>query len=108
MNDTNQENNFTKLDPTVVCQSCGATVYFKEDLGLEANGSYSEKYCRYCLEFGRFVDEDRTFEDKLDVIKTLLIEDDDLSEEEAEKQAFDSLADLERWKKAAEEYKAKN
>ena len=49
-----------------ICQSCGMPLEKEEDLGTNVGGSKSEEYCFHCYQNGKFLDEGRTLQEKID------------------------------------------
>ena len=45
------------------CQCCGMPLDKPEDKGVEADGSLSGDYCRYCYQNGAFTAPDATMDD---------------------------------------------
>lgn len=43
-----------------MCQSCGMPIKKDELKGTEANGSKSQKYCKFCYKNGKFTNPDWT------------------------------------------------
>lgn len=79
-----------------ICQSC--SIPLKEEYkGTNNDGSKSEEYCKYCFENGEFID-DRTFEEEVEHLIPMYIDDRDISVEEAREAIIDALKDLKRWK----------
>lgn len=57
------------------CQSCGMPLFTKKAgdcRGAESDGSKSEKWCSLCYENGKFVGEDCTVEQMLEIVDSAL------------------------------------
>lgn len=78
----------------LVCQSCGM-IMGKEDLGNNADGSCSQKYCKYCFQKGEFLKEE-TFEDMVESCIPFVIND-YKNEIEARNSLRKQLIILKRW-----------
>ena len=84
------------MDEKLKCQSCGLPIGTGL-FGTEADGSASEEYCKSCFENGTFREPNIT-QDKMTGRTTAnLIDDFNMSPEEAEKFANDTIPKLKRW-----------
>lgn len=81
-----------------ICQSCGMPLKEERDFGTNEDGSKNKKYCVYCFQNGKFMDEDITMEEKIakniEIAKSM-----GMREEEAREMANSIIPTLERWKK---------
>jgi hypothetical protein len=49
-----------------ICQSCGIPFRKAGDYGTNADGSRSTEYCFHCHQYGRFLDEGITLQEKIE------------------------------------------
>lgn len=57
------------------CQSCGMPLITKNGgdcRGLESDGTRSEKWCSLCWRDGKFIDEDCTLDQMVDIVDVAL------------------------------------
>ena len=40
-----------------ICQSCGMPITLDEQLGTNKDGSINQDYCKYCYQYGEFIDK---------------------------------------------------
>ena len=82
-----------------ICQSCGMPL--DKDLnkgGTNSDGSKSDKYCSFCFQNGKFIDEGITLSEKIEKNIQIAVLRLNIPESEARKMAESSLPNLERWK----------
>ena len=84
-----------------VCQSCGMPLASPDLLGTEADGSPSERFCKWCYENGSYQGA-CTMEDMVDIcVEHMATPDAPFSPEEARSYMETLLPTLERWQGAA-------
>jgi len=82
------------------CQSCGMPMSQPDLLGVEADGSKSEKYCTYCYQDGKFSQPDATLEKMIEIsAKGWSDQDPTVTFEQAKAQMDNVIPHLERWRK---------
>lgn len=84
--------------PQTICQSCGMPMQRVEDFGMNADGSASAEYCRYCFQGGKFTADmtlEQFIEKNVKIAKTKL----GMSEEQARAMATSVIPTLKRWRK---------
>lgn len=89
--------------PAGQCQSCGMTLEKDCDKGTEIDGTKSDKYCTFCYQQGKFV-QNVTMEEMVelnlqDLDKWNESVDLHVTEQEAREQLMKFLPTLKRWKK---------
>lgn len=89
--------------PAGQCQSCGMTLEKDCDKGTESDGTKSDKYCTFCYQQGKFV-QNVTMEEMVelnlqDLDKWNESVDLHVTEQEAREQLMKFLPTLKRWKK---------
>ena len=83
------------------CQSCGMPLASPDLLGTEADGSPSERFCKWCYENGSYQGA-CTMEDMVDIcVEHMATPDAPFSPEEARAYMETLLPTLERWQGAA-------
>jgi hypothetical protein len=83
----------------VLCQSCGMPLDQDPNQGgTNANGSKSDKYCSYCFQKGKFVDEGITLKDYTEKMVQISVSHLNIPENQAREMAESVLPNLERWK----------
>lgn len=75
-----------------ICESCGMPMKKKEDFGGQ---NPRNKYCRFCTDEQGVL---KTYEEKVNDFKNLLMKTQDLSETQAVKMAKESLMQFPAWK----------
>ncbi len=82
-----------------ICQSCGLPLD-KDPLrgGTESDGSTSMKYCSFCYQGGKFLDEGITLKEKIVKNVQIAVAKLSMSEEKAREIAEKTLPKLERWR----------
>jgi len=80
-----------------ICQSCGMPLdKDPQKGGTNADKSKSDKYCSYCYQDGRFLDEGITLQEKMDKNIRMAVQM-GMPADEAKKMAEGVLPRLERW-----------
>lgn len=80
-----------------ICQSCSMPIEEDNVKGTNSDDSLSDEYCIYCYENGEFT-EDRTFEEEIEHLIPMYIDNRSISEDEARSILTNTLKDLKRWK----------
>ncbi len=89
-----------KQEKVEICQSCGMPINKDpEGGGTNLNSSKSHKYCSYCYQKGKFLDEGITLQDKINKNIDIAMTRFGMSEQKAREMAEMILEPLERWKK---------
>ncbi|OUO87561.1 XRE family transcriptional regulator [Gordonibacter sp. An230] len=84
-----------------VCQSCGMPLASPDLLGTEADGSPSERFCKWCYESGAYQGE-CTMQDMVEIcVEHMATPDAPFTESEARAYMEALLPALERWQGAA-------
>ena len=82
-----------------LCQSCGMPIDKDPNQGgTNSDGSKSDKYCSFCFQNGRFVDEGISLKDYTEKIIQIAISQLQMPEPQAREMAEGLLPTLERWK----------
>ena len=82
-----------------ICQSCGMPLDKDPNKGgTNSDGSKSDKYCSFCFQNGKFIDEGITLSEKIEKNIQIAVLRLNIPESEARKMAESSLPNLERWK----------
>ena len=82
-----------------ICQSCGMPLDKDPNKGgTNSDGSKSDKYCSFCFQNGKFIDEGITLSEKIEKNIQIAVLRLNIPESEARKIAESSLPNLERWK----------
>jgi hypothetical protein len=82
-----------------ICQSCGMPLDKDPNGGgTNLDGSKSEKYCSFCFQNGKFIDEGITLKEKIEINIQIAVSQLNLSENKAREMAESVLPNLERWK----------
>lgn len=79
------------------CQSCGMPMATEDLYGVEADGSSSADYCKYCYDGGKF-SADVTMEQMIDFCAKPTAEAMAKTESEAKEQMEEFFPMLKRWK----------
>jgi hypothetical protein len=87
------------MENKIICESCSMPLKKQEDHGTNTNGSYNVNYCKFCFKNGKFLDEGITFEEKIEKLVKIGINELGMKEEQARTMANLRLKDLKRWKK---------
>ena len=83
----------------LICQSCGMPMENDPNKGgTNADKSLSEKYCSFCFQNGKFVDEGITLKEKIEKNIKIAVERLRIPENKAREMAEGILPKLERWK----------
>ena len=80
-----------------ICQSCSMPIEEDNVKGTNSDDSLSDEYCIYCYENGEFT-EHRTFEEEIEHLIPMYIDNRSISEDEARSILTNTLKDLKRWK----------
>ena len=80
-----------------ICQSCGMPLS-DEVLGIEANGTLSNEYCKFCYQGGEFTEPDLTLEEQI-VNAANFADQAGMTVEEVTAWAKATHPTLKRWKK---------
>jgi hypothetical protein len=81
-----------------ICQSCGMPLdKDPKGGGTKADQSRSEKYCSFCFQAGKFLDEGISLQGKIDKNVNLAVNRLNMSESEARNIAEKVIPALERW-----------
>jgi hypothetical protein len=82
-----------------ICQSCGMPLdKDPKKGGTNADKSLIEKYCSFCFNDGKFMDEGISLQEKIEKNIKIAEERMNISENEARQMAESILPTLERWK----------
>lgn len=82
-----------------ICQSCGIPLQVDpKEGGTNADGSKSLKYCGFCFQDGRFLDEGISLPDKIEKNIRITMAKMNLTEAQARELAINIIPKLERWK----------
>lgn len=82
-----------------ICQSCGIPLQVDPHQGgTNSDGTKSNKYCGFCFQDGRFLDEGITLQEKMDKIVRITTAKMNLTEAQARELAMNIIPKLERWK----------
>lgn len=80
------------------CESCGMPLANAEDLGTEADGSKSMKYCIHCYRDGGFTEPELSKEGAVEKYAPMMAESLGISLEDAREMVGRYLSTLPRWK----------
>ena len=81
-----------------ICQSCGMPMNKDPKKGgTNADKSPSDKFCSFCFQNGRFVDEGSTLKEKIEKNIRIAVSM-NIPEDEARKMAESVIPKLERWR----------
>ena len=84
-----------------ICQSCGMPLDKDPNKGgTNADGSKSDKYCSFCFQNGKFLDEGITLKEKIEKNIQIAVSRLNIPESKAREMAESLLPNLERWKNA--------
>jgi len=86
------------LNSKNICQSCGMPMKQEEDHGIDDFGGWSEDYCKFCFQNGKFTDEGINLQGKIDKLVGISVSQLGMSEELARGMAEKKLTELKRWK----------
>ena len=82
-----------------ICQSCGMPLDKDSNKGgTNSDGNKSDKYCSFCFQNGKFIDEGITLKEKMEKNIQIAVSRLNIPENEARKMAESLLPNLERWK----------
>lgn len=84
----------------LICQSCGMPLSSDPNGGgTNSDNTISKKFCGFCFQNGKFIDEELTLKEKIDKNILIAVSKMNISEEKARAMAELILPTLERWKK---------
>lgn len=84
------------------CESCGMPMGETDEMyGLEANGSKSADWCKFCYENGAFTQPDLTLAEQIAQCTELMVNEFGFERADALLQCQEGLPTLKRWKTAA-------
>ena len=82
-----------------ICQSCGMPLDKDPNGGgTNLDGSKSGKYCSFCFQNGKFIDEGITLKEKIELNIQIAVSQMNMPESAAREMAERVLPSLERWK----------
>jgi hypothetical protein len=82
-----------------ICQSCGMPLdKDPNNGGTNLDESKSDKYCSFCFQNGKFIDEGTTLKEKIEKNIQIAVSRLNIPESEARAMAESLLPNLERWK----------
>ncbi|MDR0799333.1 MAG: zinc ribbon domain-containing protein [Dysgonamonadaceae bacterium] len=82
-----------------ICQSCGMPLDKDPNKGgTNSDGSKSDKYCSFCYQNGKFLDEGITLQEKIEKNIRIAVAKMNIPESQARAMAGNQLPNLERWK----------
>lgn len=81
------------------CQSCSMPMEKPEDFGTDECGYKVNNYCRHCFQNGEFTHPDITLGQMTDIVVKHMVENMDVSEEQARQMTESFLPKLVRWRK---------
>lgn len=85
------------MNETKFCQSCAMPMGETDEMyGTEADGSKSADYCRYCYSEGKFSKEE-TMQEMIESCIPFMVEDHNMTAEEARAQMNEYMPKLKRW-----------
>ncbi len=85
------------MEPRNFCQSCAMPIDNPADCGSEADGSKSDRYCRYCYQDGKFIRPDMTLDEMKDIVITQMQKRN--LPGSVIQQALNMLPNLKRWRR---------
>ena len=89
------------MDDKSRCQSCGmplGTGFY----GTNADGTVSDEYCKYCFEKGFFREPNLTLDDIIGRSIAQIIDEQNMSKDDAEELARKIIPNLKRWQTKAD------
>ena len=91
------------MEGMLICQSCGMPLTTDAEMGTEADGSKSSKYCTHCYQNGGFT-KDCTMEEMIETNLEYLDQwnteqNENYTVDEARVELMNYFPSLERWKK---------
>ncbi|MCL2446107.1 MAG: zinc ribbon domain-containing protein [Oscillospiraceae bacterium] len=85
-----------------MCESCGMPMGETNEMyGLEANGSKSVDYCKFCYDNGAFTQPDLTLAQQIEQCTDIMVKEFSFDRADALQQCQEGLPTLKRWKAAA-------
>ncbi len=86
------------METTNYCQSCGMPMGNTDEMyGLNADGTKSADYCKYCFENGSFT-SDQTMEQMIETCVPFMVKE-GMEEQKARSILVEQFPNLKRWKK---------
>lgn len=81
------------------CQSCAMPLVKPEDFGTDETGIRNNEYCHFCFQNGKFVSENISMEEMIEISAKACAANTKMSEDQARDMLKEIIPQLKRWKK---------